>query len=161
MAFHTDGWGLAFKCGDAKITAGAHTWAMKLSQLHRQEGTVRIITYSLPRMDYVREQLGRRPKDILLIAHAKFLAEATAIRMEFPGVRVALNEEVHSKVLLIEPHTVYVSSANFGRSKWHETSIGMHSKEAHDWYVANAFAPLWDKSTEVLPEVDPLLRWGL
>jgi len=41
------------------------------------------------------------------------------------------------------------SSANFGDSDWHETSISVHSKEAHDWYVTDVFDPLWRSSHEV------------
>ena len=61
MAFKTDNGGFAFKCDDAKLCTGASTWATRLSQLSRMKGAVRIITYSLPKMDYVRKQLRRRP----------------------------------------------------------------------------------------------------
>ncbi len=132
MAFKTDGGGLAFKCNDAKLCVGASTWATRLSQLGRMKGVVRIITYSLPEMDYVSEQLGRRPYDIFLLAHTKFLSRAKQIRQQFPLIRVVVHPEVHSKVLLIAPRTILISSANFGSSGWHETTIGFQSKEAHD-----------------------------
>ena len=154
MAFKTDGGGYAFRAADAKLQANASTWATKLSQLARQKGTVRIVTYSLPDMAYVREQLGRRPTDIRLIAHSKFLDRAVAIRSEFPGIRVAVHDEVHSKVLLISPQTVVVSSANFGSSSWHETSVSFHNSGAHDWYASEVFERLWASSQEVMPRAD-------
>ena len=150
MAFATDGGGIAFRAADAKLQANASTWATRLSQLARQTGIVRIITYSLPSMPYVRVQLGRRPTDVWLICHSKFECRAIDVRREFPGIRVAVHDEVHSKVLLVAPHTVVVSSANFGDSTWHETSLSVHSVDAHDWYVAHVFQPLWNQSREVV-----------
>jgi hypothetical protein len=149
MAFKTDSGGIAFKASDAKLQANASTWATKLSQLARQTGIVRIVTYSLPDMDYVRIQLGRRPRDILLIAHSKFESRARDIRREFPDIRVAVHDKVHSKVLLVAPQTIVISSANFGDSTWHETSVSFHSQEAHDWYVERVFQPLWDQCREI------------
>ena len=149
MVYRTDNGGLAFKCNDIKLYGSASTWATKLSQLHRQSGVVRIITYSLPDMDYVREQFKRRPHDIFLIAHDKFLQRARDIKRVYPNIRIALHQEVHSKILLIEPHTIYISSANFGSSGWHESSIGLHSQIAHDWYYQHRFTPLWSLSCEV------------
>lgn len=147
--YKTDAGGFAFRCNDIKLMTNASTWATRLSQLARQNGIVRIITYSLPDMPYVRTQLGRRPYDILLIAHSKFVAKARDIKESFARIRVALCEDVHSKVLLIAPKTIYISSANFGASHWHETTIGFHSKDAHDWYVENVFTVLWSESQEV------------
>lgn len=149
MTFKTDGHGIAFKCNDIKITGDTHTWAMKISQLYRQTGIMRIITYSLPNIGYVKKQFERRPKDIFLIAHSSFQDKAEKIKEMFPDIRIALHKEVHSKVLLIEPNTIYISSANFGNSGWHEANIGLHSKEAHDWYLNHQFIPLWEVSTEV------------
>jgi phosphatidylserine/phosphatidylglycerophosphate/cardiolipin synthase-like enzyme len=149
MAFKTDAGGKAFKCSDAKLQANASTWATKLSQLGKQSGVVRIVTYSLPDMQYVRVQLARRSKDILLIAHDKFENRAVEIKQEFPSIRVAVREKVHSKVLLIAPQTIIISSANFGDSGWHETSVSFHSKEAHDWYVDEVFDPLWQSCKEI------------
>ena len=151
MAFKTDNGGFAFKCNDAKLCVGvgASTWATRLSQLSRMKGVVRIITYSLPKMDYLHTQLKRRPYDIFLLAHDKFLDRAESIRREFPRIRVAVHPKIHSKVLLIAPHTVWISSANFGSSDWHETTVGFHSKEAHDYYAEIEFPRLWNQSNEI------------
>src|SRR5205085_888197 len=97
----------------------------------------------LPNIDFVRTQLSRR-ENILLIANAKFERQARELKLEFPGVRVRVASDAHSKVLLVEPQTLWISSANFGDSGWHDTTIGLHSPQAHDWYVANMFNPLWD-----------------
>lgn len=165
MAFKTDSGGMAFKCdkielvtpdgeltfkcSDAKLSAGASTWATRISQLGKQTGFVRIITYSLPDMKYVQTQISRRPYDIHIIAHQQFLDRAKRLQSIFPRIEIRTHEEVHSKVLLIEPHTLWLSSANFGRSGWHESTIGIHSKEAHDYYVNKMFHPLWEQSSKV------------
>lgn len=106
MGFKTDGHGLAFKCSDIKITGDTHTWAMKISQLAKQKGTMRIITYSLPNIEYVKRQFERRPNDIFLIAHDNFRNKAKKIKEIFPLIRIATHKEVHSKILLIEPNTI-------------------------------------------------------
>lgn len=79
----------------------------------------------------------------------KFRERAQEIKDLFPLIRIGVRYDVHSKVLLIEPNTLYITSANFGLSRWHETSIGVRSKDAHDAYVCNAFNPLWDSAEKL------------
>lgn len=46
MGWNQDSHGLVFKSNELKLYYdGHHTWAMKLSQVSKQKGTVRIITY--------------------------------------------------------------------------------------------------------------------
>ena len=150
MTWKDDVHGKVFRSSEIKLYySGAHTWAMKLSQLARQTGTVRIITYSLPDMDYVKEQFDRRPNGVWLICNSKFKSRASEIKRVYPEIKIAFKDDVHSKVLLIEPKTVYITSANFGLSGWHETTIGVRSKEAHDSYVEHSFNKLWKQSKEV------------
>lgn len=153
MAYRTDNGGLAFKCTDIKLMSLSSTWGTRLSKLSLQTGAVRIITYSLPDMDYVVTQLGRRPRNIFIVAHSKFIGRAQQIKKRFPDIELALKDNVHSKVLLIQPSTIYISSANFGDRGWHESTIGLHSVEAHDWYLNSMFQPLWDTSTK-LPSLE-------
>jgi phosphatidylserine/phosphatidylglycerophosphate/cardiolipin synthase-like enzyme len=145
--YKSDASGMAFKCNDMKLFTGG-TWAMKLSQLHRQEGAVHIATYSLPRLDYVKEQFARRPQDIFLLANERFYEQAREIKRAFPGIRVATHPAMHMKLLLIAPQTVYVTSANFGSSGWAEMGIGMHSPTAYQ-YTLEEFQRAWGRSTEV------------
>jgi len=150
MTWKNDGHGLLFRSEEIKLYKPSHTWAMKLSQLDRQNGIVRIMTYSLPSLNYVREQLGRRPLDIYITCHSKFVEQAQAIKQEFPEIAIAVSDTMHSKVLLIEPATLYVGSANFGASGSHETMIGVRSKEAHDDFVRRVFIPAWQVSQEIM-----------
>jgi len=150
MPWANDAHGLVFKCSELKLYRnGGHTWAMKLSQLAKQKGTVRIVTYSLPDLDYAIKQLSRRPHSIYVVCHSKFISRAREIKTALPDIRIRTCNDVHSKVYLIEPKTIYVGSANFGNSHWHETIIGVRSKKAHDWYVTNSFEPLWNRCREV------------
>lgn len=151
MSFKTDTHGLAFSCLDIKLQANGSTWGMRLSQLARQSGCIRILTYSLPDVDYVAKQLGRRPHNICLLAHAKFREKALAIAQAFPQIAIALHPRIHSKVLLCEPGTVVVSSANFGSSTWEETSISLHDRTVHDWYLGHVYQRLWVSAQEVKP----------
>ena len=143
VPFKTDAGGFAFRCNDIKISTPVSTWATRISQLAKMNGLARIITYSLPNIEYVRTQLGRRD-NILLIANSKFESQARALNVEFPDIHVRVAPNAHSKVLLVEPQTLWISSANFGDSEWHDTTIGLHSAQAHDWYVTNMFEPLWE-----------------
>jgi hypothetical protein len=38
------------------------------------------------------------------------------------------------ELLLIAPETVYLGSANFGESHWHESTVGIRSAEAFAFY---------------------------
>jgi hypothetical protein len=146
--FQTDNGGFAFSCKDLKILSGSSTWATRLSQLARMSGVVRIATYSLPDLDYVAVQLGRRPCNIEIVCHAKFEDRAAAIKARFPDIRLFVNHEVHAKMLLIEPHTVFIGSANFGSSGWAEVTFGAHSVEAHG-YAVSVFETLKSVAREV------------
>ena len=148
MTYKTDNGGVAFKANDAKLYFAGSTWGMKLSQLNRQSGVVRIVTYSLPDMAYVKQQFERRPYDIWIICHTKFIDRAETLKRTFPDVRIAVRNDVHAKVLLIEPSTLYVTSANFGASHWIESGIGIHSKPAHDSALAT-FENVWSGSREI------------
>ena len=149
VPFKTDAGGFAFTCNDIKLSTPTSTWATRISQLARVPGLARIITYSLPNIEYVRMQLARRRNNIWMIANSKFEREAQALKREFPDVRIRVAANAHSKVLLVEPHTIWISSANFGDSGWHDTTIGLHSIQAHDWYVETMFNPLWASGREV------------
>lgn len=146
-----DSHGKTFKTSHAKLYYSRHTWAMKLSQLAKQTGTVRIITYSLPRTDYIINLLSKRPggSNIFLICHDKFRVQAKAIKFSLPRLRIATNLKVHSKIVLTEPETISVTSANFGESGWHETTVTFKAKDAHDAYVLNSFDVLWASSAEI------------
>lgn len=150
MSWANDAHGLVFKSSEIKLYRnGGHTWKMKLSQIGKQTGSVYIITYSLPEIEYVQDCIAKRPSDIHIVCHSKFMERATTIKRLYPNVSVYLNAEVHSKVCLIAPSTVYIGSANFGVSHWHETIVGIRSKEALDWYLENSFFPLLNESEKL------------
>lgn len=149
MGWNNDSHGLVFKSSELKLYAPSHTYAMKISQIWRQAGIMRIMTYSLPTIAYVHEQLHRRPYDIHLICHEKFAPKAIAIKNKFPGIDIRTLNSMHSKVILIEPKTLYIGSENFGSSGWFETCIGVRSKEAHDWFIEHVFDKAWQAATIV------------
>ena len=37
-------------------------------------------------------------------------------------------------MVLIHPNTIWLSSANFGKSGWFENTIGIKNKEVYDFY---------------------------
>ena len=85
----------------------------------------------------------------MLICNSKFSDKAKIIKDRFPKISIAINDEVHSKLCLVSPKTVFVGSSNFGLSGWHEVEIGIKSEKAYNYYVENTFIPLWKDSTEI------------
>ena len=134
---------------EVKLYAASHTWKDKLSNLKRMKGKLRIVTYSLPNMSYIKDILAKRPKDIQIIAHSKFKKAAQELADAFPKIEVRVCDHVHTKVCMYEPKTVYTGSANFGYSSWNEITVGIRSKIQHDWYLENEFIPLWEESIPV------------
>ena len=150
MSFKTDNGGEAIRINDAKLFFGdSSTWATRLSQLAKVNGSVYISTFSLPDLPYAQKILEKRPHDILIVAHSMFHAKALAIKDAFPDIRIALRDNIHAKFVLAEPKTVWLSSANFGRSGWIEHGIGMHSPEAFEFY-RKAFNNIFTSSEEIV-----------
>ena len=153
MGYCTDSGGDAVKCNDIKIFSSKSTWATKLSQIGKIKGVVTITTYSLPDISYARRILNKKSKNVYLIAHLKFHKKAMELKEEYPNLRIALNNEIHAKTITIEPITTYFTSANFGKSTWYESSIGLHSKEVHD-ITQQRFKYLWHASDEINDSFD-------
>ena len=142
----------------AKLFFGDNsTWAVKLSQLAKVKGSVYISTFSLPDLPYAQKILEKRPRDIFIVAHSIFYAKALAMKDAFPDIRIALRDNIHAKMVLAEPETVWLSSANFGKSGWIEHGIGMHSPEAFEFYK-NAFTETFSSSEEIIgsPKLEEL-----
>lgn len=149
MGWRDDAHGLRLRASEVKLFTPSHTWGMKLSQLAKQAGVVRILTYSLPGLPYLEMQFDRRPRDIQVLCHGKFLDRARQIKARYPEIAVAVHDRTHAKMLLIEPVTVYVGSANFGDSGWAEVCVGIRSAEAHAWYAAE-FGRIWAQARVVI-----------
>jgi len=150
--------GLVFSTKEAKLYHPSHTWGMKLNQLNRQKGTVRIVTYRLPGREgegYYEQQIARRPSDMCVLIGIggngiKAQRErAQELKNTFPDVRVAVHSELHTKAVSIAPGTLYLGSANFGASDWADVTIGVRSSEAHDYFVEKIFEPLWAQANEL------------
>ena len=148
MEWKEDAAGILVQPKEVKLFCGG-TWGAKLSQLPNHQWTLRILTYSLPRFDYVVKQIARRPRDILMACHLKFLDEATRLQRRFPDIQVRLHSSLHCKLVLIEPEIVYLGSSNFGNSGWHEVEAGIRDKRAHDFSVEKIFNPAWEQSWPV------------
>ena len=136
--------------------SAAHTWAMKLSQIGKSQSGKKlyIATYSLPDLDYAIELLKHRPtgKDVFMMAHSKFQDKAAILIQHFVEIQIRLHPEMHSKFAIIEPDTVFLGSANFGRSNWHETMIGIKCKTTAAGLYQNTWLPAW-KDKKAIPMI--------
>jgi hypothetical protein len=116
---------------------------MKLSQLHKQPNAlVRIATYSL-NAELASEILQRRPHHIWLACNPYYRSEAQELVSRFPKIQARLIEDLHAKLVLIEPATVYVGSTNFVRSALKDISVGIRSRNFHDYYARWFDEQLW------------------
>ncbi|PBP84372.1 hypothetical protein [Pseudomonas syringae] len=94
MAFSDDGGGFAFEYTDAKMSIGASTWVMRLSQISKATGEILILTRSLPDIEFITRILGERPRDILIVAHADFVAQAKALKAARPWLHIAVHSDI-------------------------------------------------------------------
>ena len=136
MKFKTDGGGRALELNDVKIstTKSSSTWNTRLSQIAKIKGSIIIATYSLPDTEYIEKIFRKRSEKVILIFHEKFIEKARKLKESFPAIKLYPMPDIHAKIVLIEPDTVWLSSANFGQSGWFEQTIGMHSREAYRYY---------------------------
>jgi len=149
MAFSDDSGGFAFSCEDAKMSICASTWNTRLSQLGRIAGRVCIMTGALPDLEYISQIVGKRPRDMFIIANTRALLEAKQLKSRFPLLRIALHPETNAKVVLVAPETVWVSSSDFGKTDQIESAVGLHSIAVYNRTLESLFNTVWAKATEL------------
>lgn len=150
MAFKDDNGGFTFSCEDAKMSICASTWSTRLSQLERIDGPVYIMTNTLPNLEYISKIIGKRPRDIFIIANTSAHYEAQQLKNQFPMLQIALNDRMNAKVVLVAPETVWISSADFGKTDKIESAIGLHSSKAFGKAHESLFKDIWKKSRILL-----------
>lgn len=135
--FKTDSGGKALSIRDAKISVShkCSAWSTKLNSIGCAKGDITIVTYSLPDTEYIENILNRRNGNLTLVFHEKFLSKANVLKRKYKNLKLYPMPDVHAKMVLIEPRTVLLSSANFGKSGWFEQTIGIHSEKAYEYYM--------------------------
>lgn len=152
MAFSDDRAGFRFECADAKMSLGSSTWSTRLSQIGRMSGHICVMTRTLPGTDYISDIVGKRPRNISIIANCEARSAAEILKNRFPDVHVALHAKNNAKVVLIAPGTVWVSGADFGEgegSDWIDAAVGMHSEDLFKRTYEDLFLKLWRESQEL------------
>ncbi|QXW42666.1 hypothetical protein [Pseudomonas amygdali] len=149
MAFSDDGGGFAFECTDAKMSIGASTWATRLSQISQATGEILILTRSLPDTEYITRILDKRPRDIWIIAHADFVAQAKALKAARPWLHIAVHREIGAKAVLVAPETLWLSSSDFGKAGKLESAVGFHSAQLYSRTRGQLFEKAWAESQEL------------
>lgn len=109
-------------------------WSHIFSQIDSVEGDICIATYSLPDIQFTQKILAKKTRGIQIIAHSKFFDRAYEIKEAFPEVHISLRDDIHAKFALIEPSTVWLLSANFGRSDWIEHAVAIHGQNVFDGF---------------------------
>jgi len=150
MAFSDDNGGFAFSCDDAKMSICASTWNTRLSQIARVAGPIFIMTGLLPDTEYISQIIGKRPRDIFIIANSAAHREAALLKVKFPSIRIVLNSNNNAKVVLVAPDTIWVSSSDFGKTKQIESAVGLHSNNVYEKTLQLLFNRVWAESQEVI-----------
>ena len=147
--FKDDRGGFAFSCDDAKFCLEASNWGTKLSQIGKMNGAIYIMTKLLPNIQYIEQILSKRPINIFILAHNEAEFNAKVIKQKFPEIRVALHSKINAKIVFIEPHHVWISSADFGESKLLDSAVGIHSVEVYERGLKEFFGKEWKNATEI------------
>ena len=109
------------------------------------------MTGALPDLGYISQIVSKRPRDILIIANTRALPEAKQLKYLFPFLRIALHPDTNAKVVLVAPDTVWVSSADFGKTDQIESAVGLHSTAVYNRALGSLFNTVWAKATELPP----------
>lgn len=149
MTFSDDGGGFTFSCDDAKMSICASSWSTRLSQIGSTENPIFIVTRELPDINYILKIIGKRPRNIYIIANTSAEINAKLIKNKFPRVRILLHHDVNAKIVMVSPNTIWISSADFGKTTKIESTIGIHSSELFDKTVGNVFNKIWLESVEI------------
>lgn len=134
MAFTTDKTGLALKA-NIKIATQGSTWSSHLNRAFKSKGDILICTYSLPNMIHIEKILDKCSDHITIIANANFLGRAETLKVYYPKLKIYVADDMHAKVVLVSPGTVWLTSANFGSDGWFENTIGIHNKDVYNFYI--------------------------
>jgi len=148
MTWNNDIHGLLGSSREIKGYLPSHSWAMKLSQLDKQPNAqVRIATYSV-NVDYAVGILCRRPRLIRFACNSEFWSQAQQLARRLPNIEVRTVDDLHAKLVLIAPATVYLGSANFVKAMLADVSFGVRGPQWHDHY-ATWFDILWSHGERV------------
>lgn len=151
MAFEDDGGGFAFSCDDAKFSICASTWGTRLSQISKSPQKVLIMTNSIDDVLYIADILRKSLGEVRVLANSLAKKEAELLKKELPTIRIALHPTNNAKIVLVSPNTVWISSADFGRSKIKmiESAVGIHSHEVFNKALNVFFEKAWAEATEL------------
>lgn len=128
-----DDGGIVLSARQVKVYTERSTWSTRIGWFLRNNKKVYISTYSLPDVEYIKNMFGDLSlENVTIIAHEKFVQQASKIKLAYPKIRIFFEKDTHQKCALCEPDTVIIGSANFGHSGWKELSIGLKSKGAYD-----------------------------
>lgn len=136
------------------VRTSMFVWRFLIVETSQYPRTIRMLTHSLPEMRFFLEHVPPRMNFAhwQIIAHEREGAKAQAMGNAYANLKIAVHSQLHSKVALVAPDRVYISSGNLGSNGLHETMIEMVSQLGHDWYLQTVFAPLWKESQEIQKE---------
>jgi hypothetical protein len=150
MKWERDNQSLITSCPSIKLyKSKGNTWGQKIYRDLNKKAPIFIATYSLASRKYLEEIFTRRSKNVYLICHETFISEAVGLYLKFPKLTIATHPEMHVKLVMTGKDTVYLGSANFGYSGWHDTVVGMKDDEIYQFYYHAVWLPMWEESNLV------------
>lgn len=141
--------GLTVRC-----SVDAFPWKGVLDLAASRPRPIHILTFNLPALSWFAEQFPRLSMEhVSIIAEREFAERAAQLARAYPKLFIATAPKLHSKVALVAPDRVYISSANLGSMGQHETTVELSSRVMHDWYLETVWGPLWEESEKIAPQV--------
>lgn len=117
---------------DIKLSSLKSSWESRLREISLSEGEIIICTYSFSDLSKIAHIIGKRQKDVTLIANTKFFNSAYVLKKKCPLVKLYLSPHSHAKMVLLKPKTVWVSTENFGRAQnSFDATVEVNSEEAY------------------------------
>ena len=133
--FNADGGGVEIPNVKLKALTGGSSWNTRLSQIAHVKGNITICTYSLPDINYLSRIFCKRQEDVKILVNKKFESRAREMMLKFPKLEIYLKDDVHAKLVLLAPETVYIGSDNFGDSGWFEATVRIKSPYVYRHYI--------------------------
>lgn len=132
MSLKTDCCGTALT-SDIKVCNPNTTWNTRLKPYRKND--IIICTFSVSDVMYISKLLERHEGHVTIICHDKYSLKAIYLKNQFPHIDIFTNPHAHSKMILIEPGVVWLSSENIGRiSKNFDSAVAIDNEFVYDFY---------------------------
>jgi len=138
MGLNTDTGGVVVNA-DIKLSNRYTTWNTRLDKIGQTDNELIIISFSLSNVSYIEKILSKREngRGITLIGNTAYYKNAVSLKRMLPEMKIYIHPQVHAKLILYAPGTVWLSSENIGhRPKAFDATIEIESNFVYNHYFS-------------------------